>query len=467
MMLWVAGAGLLSSLLFSLVVFLKMREQPLRMMDAQLKAAAAAVVEQLAGLQRPAPGEQATIIRIATGNYWIKVYDNGLHPVYRSDLSAIVALPLYRDRGENPYTVSTHIPQRRIYLHQDDHDEVTFRVRVFTENIAGAHYLVQIARPVEELEENGFRLLTAIGIGLAISTMLLLALSYLLAGRILEPIANINRLARDINGNTLDRRIPLGGSRDEVHELGVCLNQMFDRLQWSFARQKQFLADASHELKSPLAMLRLFFEEMQQRRDLPESLRRRLDGLGENVLRMDRLVKRLLTLSALELKGSLTMEPCDVADIARSLSADFAPLFEMENIHRETQIPERLAITGDQEMVRGALINIFDNAVKYTPKGGLVRFTVSADKDRVHVSLFNTGPGISRKDLPRVFDQFYRADKSRSAKSGGAGLGLAIVRQIVRLHHGTVSIDSMPGAWTQVDMFLPLYAADSRENHRN
>lgn len=465
--IWVAGAGLLTSLVFSLVVFLKMREQPLRMMDAQLKAAAAATVEQLVRVQRPAGGGRAKMILIPTAHYWIKVYDKGPHPVYRSDLAGIVNLPLYRDRGDGPYTVSTHIPKQRIYLHQDDDDEVTFRVRVFRENIAGANFLVQIARPVEELEENGFNLLGAIGIGLVISTILLICLAYLLAGRIVGAIAEINRLARDINENTLDKRIPLGESRDEVHELGACLNQMFDRLQFSFTRQKQFLADASHELKSPLAMLRLFFEEVQGCLDLPENFRRRLDGLGNNVLRMDRLVRRLLELSALEIKGSLAMAPFDIADMARSLSEDFAPLLERESIRLETEMPGQLTMRGDQEMIRRALINIFDNAVKYTERAGNVRFSVSEKSGRAHLALCNTGPGISGEDLPRVFDQFYRADKSRSARSGGAGLGLALVKQIVRLHHGTVSIDSAPGAWTRVDILLPLYAGDSQTYHRN
>ena len=123
--------------------------------------------------------------------------------------------------------------------------------RVIPIDSPNAHYLIQIAKPVENLEEETFDLLTAIGIGLAVSTVLLAGLSYVLAGRIVKPIAAINRIARDINENTLEKRIPLGKSRDEIQELAGCLNQMFDRLQYSFARQKRFIADASHELKSP------------------------------------------------------------------------------------------------------------------------------------------------------------------------------------------------------------------------
>ena len=362
---------------------------------------------------------------------------------------------MYRDKGEEAYMASAYVPKKRIDLHQDDEDEVTFRVRVIAKNIKDAPYLIQIAEPVGSLEEETFDLLAAIGIGLAVSTILLAGLSYVLAGRIVKPIAAINRLAREINENTLKKRIPLGKSRDEIHELTTRLNQMFDRLQFSFARQKQFLADASHELKSPIAMLRLFFDEAIQNRDLPEAFHKQLDTQGRNVLRMDRLVRNLLELSVLEIKSSLTLEPFNIAGLARSVAADFAPLMEKEKIRLEIEMPQQVEIIGDKDKIRRALINIFDNAVKYNKKEGCINFTVTEKKGRIHLSLYNTGLGIPEEDLPRVFDQFYRVDKSRSTRYGGAGLGLAIVKEIVRLHKGTISIDSRQGLGTRVDIFLP------------
>jgi two-component system, OmpR family, sensor kinase len=454
-MLWVAGAGLLTSLVFSFVVFWELREQPLEMIDSQLKMAAAAVAEQLAKVHKPPAGERATALPISSDNYWVKVYDRNLRVLYQSELSKVVNLPLYRDKGDDAYVISTSVPARHIDFHRDDGGEVTFLVRVIPVDLSGVPYLIQIARPVEDLDEETFDLLTAIGIGLIVSTVLLVGLSYVLAGRIVKPIAAINRIARDINENTLEKRIPVGKSRDEIHDLAACLNDMFDRLQYSFARQKRFLADASHELKSPIAMLRLFFEESVQRFDLPDGFRHRLNAQGRNVLRMDRLVRTLLELSVLELRAPLTLEPFNIADLAVSVMGDFAALIERKKIRLETEMQQNIEMRGDKDKIRRALINIFDNAVKYNGEGGVIQLKITGKKDGVHLSLYNTGPGIPKEDLPRVFDQFYRVDKSRSTKHGGAGLGLAIVREIVRLHKGTVAIDSQEDLWTRVDIFLP------------
>ncbi len=329
-MLWVAGAGFFTSLVFSLVVFLELREQPLEMIDAQLKTAAAAVAKQLVRI-KPLMGAPEIVLPVSSEHYWIKVYDQDLRTVYESELSRLVDLPLYRDKGEEAYMISEQVPKKRMDLHQGDEDNVTFRVRSFAEDIRGVPYLIQIAKPMEDLEEEISDLLAAIGIGLVVSTILLVGLSYVLAGRIVKPIAAINQLARDINENTLEKRIPLSRSRDEIHDLAACLNEMFDRFQFSF----------------------------------------------------------------------------------------------------------------------------LDNAIKYNAEEGRIVFKAFTEKGRIHLTLYNTGPGIPKEDLPKVFEPFYRVDKSRSTKHGGAGLGLAIVREIVRLHKGTVFIESQQGLWTRVNICLP------------
>jgi two-component system, OmpR family, sensor kinase len=461
-MLWVTGTGLLTSLAFSMVIFWELREQPLEIIDMELKTAATAVAGHLAKGQKPPEDESDIALPVSSERYWIKVYDHGMRLVYQSELSKVADLPLYRDKGEDAYMIGTSIPGKRTDLHYDDDDKVMFRVRVIAENIANAAYLIQIAKPVEALEDELFDLLAAIGVGLAVSTILLLGMSYVLAGRIVQPIADINRLTRDINENTLEIRIPLGRSRDEIHELAGCLNQMFDRLQLSFARQKQFLADVSHELKTPIAMLRLFFDEAIQRNDLPETFHHKLDTQENNVLRMDRLVRTLLELSILEIRPSLVMKPFNIAELTLSVAADFSQFMENAKIRLETEMPEELEIWGDKEMIRRVLINIFDNAVKYNIDEGQIQFKITGKKDRIHLSIFNTGPGIPEEDLPRIFDPFYRVDKSRSTKYGGAGLGLAIVREIVRVHKGRVSIDSRQGLWTRVDIYLPQGHEENR-----
>jgi signal transduction histidine kinase len=233
---------------------------------------------------------------------------------------------------------------------------------------------------------------------------------------------------------------------------------MFDRLQFSFARQKQFIADASHELKSPIAMLRFFFDEAIQRRDLPEAFQQQMDNQMRNVLRMDRLVKTLLELSVLEVKTSLMPVPFSLSDLLRSVVADFMPLLEKEKIHIEANLPQALNMTGDMDYIRRVLINILDNAVKYNMENGQIMLTAAENKNNICISLYNTGPGIPEDELENVFDQFYRVEKSHSPQYGGAGLGLAIVRRIVQLHGGRVKMESLEGAWARITICLPIDA---------
>ena len=454
--LWVASAGFLTSLVFSLFVFYEMGEQTLDMMDSQLKTMADEVAGQLNATQTPSGHTAGNSLLIFSKHAWVKVFDKNLHVVYQSGLTRIVDLPFYRNK-KGSYSVSAFVPRDRVFLDQDDEDEVTFKVLVVKRTIAGEPCMVHVAKPIEDIEEEIIDAYTTVGIGLFLSTLLLVFLSYAMAGRILKPLSDINRLAREIDENTLEKRIPPGKSHDELHELVTHLNHMFDRLQFSFVRQKQLLADASHELKSPLAMLRFFFEEASQHPDLPEPFYNQLNTQEQNVLRMDRLVRALLELSVLEIKASLVSESFDLTDMIRSILCDFKPIMEKDDIRLGTNLPDNLAFRGDKDRIRRALINVLDNAITYNVAHGRIQMIITSEENMIILSLSNTGPGIPQSDIPRVFDQFYRVEKSRSTAHGGAGLGLSIVREIVRLHKGTVTIHSLPNQWTRVKIILPLH----------
>lgn len=447
--LWVTGAGLVTSLVFSLVIFIEMVEQPFEILDDHIKSTARFVAQELSAQPQAAASSRLDAYFTAAWAPWVRVYDRDLQPVYQSPLAQTVDLPLEFGRGA--YMAKIDLPGKGAAGPK----RVWFRTRVFERDISGAPHWVQVAGPMEELEDEILDLVVAFAIGLLVSTGLLVYLSYVLAGRIVEPIAAINRLAREITEKTLDKRIPLGKTRDEIYELSECLNHMFDRIQLSFARQKRFLADASHELKSPIAMLRLFFEEAALRTDLPEAFQKRLESQGRNLLRMDRLVRSLMELSVLEANPSLKKETFDLSALALSVLDDMAPVMEREEIRLEMEIPDELTIHGDRDRIRRMLINILDNAVKYNEKGGLVRLWMTAEGASIKISLSNTGLGIPKEDLEKVFEQFYRVERSRATGYGGAGLGLSIVREIVRLHGGTVGIASEPGGWTRITIAIP------------
>jgi len=451
--LWITGAGVLVSLVFSTIVFLAMMEQPYRLIDDELNSVAKTVMcfAYPAGVRpETAKNNNAPINSKA---YWIKIFNDHQTVVYRSELTHYVDLPLF-DKHSG-YTVRATIPKERLQLHQDKKNEVTFRVKRIRVPVQGAIYIVQIGKPIEKLDEEIFEIVKGIALGLIAAMLLLVFLSYLIAGRVLKPIGVIDRLAREINDKNLSVRIPLGQTRDELYRLSESLNRMFDRLESSFETQKEFIASASHELKSPLALLQLSLEDGVQDPNLPDNLRHQLIRQTDIVRRMSRLVKNLLDLSALELKEGLDLKEINLAELLKSVLGDYEVVFSAKKIDVQVKIPSKLKVKGDREHLQRVFINLIDNAVKYNQEGGKIRLDVSAKNKGVYMSLFNTGAGIPAMDLDRVFVQFYRVEKSRSTAYGGSGLGLSIVKRIIELHGGRIDIESQPPSGTRVNIFLP------------
>jgi len=451
--LWITGAGVLVSLVFSTIIFLAMIEQPYRLIDGELNTVSRVVMRYAHPSAEKPESVKNTNTPINSKQYWIKIFDDHMTVVYQSELTRYVDLPLY-DKHSG-YTVRTTIPKERLKLHQDENNEVTFRVRRFRVPVQGGTYVVQIGKPIEKLDEEIIETIKGIAFGLITAMLLLVVLSYLIAGKVLKPIGVIDRLAREINDKNLSVRIPLGKSRDELYRLSESLNRMFDRLESSFETQKEFIASASHELKSPLALLQLSLEDEVQDPNLPDNLRHQLIRQTDIVRRMSRLVKNLLDLSALELKECFDLKEINLAELLKSVLSDYEVVFSAKKIDVQAHIPPKLTVKGDWENLQRAVINLVDNAIKYNHEGGNIILKVSAKNSGVHISLFNTGTGIPPADLDRIFVQFYRVEKSRSAEYGGSGLGLSIVKRIIELHGGRIDIESEPSAWTRVNIFLP------------
>ncbi len=454
--LWITGAGLFAGLLFSIVISYELIEQPFELLDSELDSQAhtlLAGIDPGNGLQNTYP--DTTMLGSMGRLYWFKVFNEQQDVVYHSAMTNYVDLPLRKNSKK--YNVSTTIPHDIAALDQDDSNEVTFRVRVFTIPFSGQNYLVQIARPMEKLQEEIVDLVISIIVGLLFFAIALLLSGYFVAGKILEPIAHINTLAREISDKTLDKRIPLGRNQDELYILSSSLNQMFDRLQFSFTRQKEFIANASHELKTPIAMQRLFFGEILQRNDLPDDLTTRLASQSGIVLRMDRLVKNLLELSTLELKETFSSTQVDLTQMLTTVLYEFEEIIQASGIHLELELEDSVFLCGDEEKLRRMFINLIDNAIKYNNKEkGQIRVSLKKNNKNVETVIYNTGNGIPATEQDRIFDQFYRVEKSRNSTSGGSGLGLTIVKRIVELHHGSIELESEFGSWVQFHIILPL-----------
>jgi two-component system OmpR family sensor kinase len=196
-------------------------------------------------------------------------------------------------------------------------------------------------------------------------------------------------------------------------------------------------------------------------KDLPETFRPRLIRQYNILQRMRRLVKNLLDLSALEIKEHMDFEELYLSELVKSVHEDFVEVLEARHIDVAIHIPDGLCIMGGRDSLQRVLINLVDNAIKYNVDGGKIEITAEAKNDTVYLSVFNTGKGIPKKDIDLVFEQFYRVEKSRSSQYGGSGLGLTIVKRIIELHRGNITIESEPEAWTRINIHLPNQVSPS------
>jgi heavy metal sensor kinase len=284
-----------------------------------------------------------------------------------------------------------------------------------------------------------------------------------LSNRALRPIQKITRTAQNITANDLSLRIHNQGSMDEVGQLAKTFDQMLDRLQAAFEREKRFTADAAHELRTPLTAIKVRLDVTRSQPRSAQEYDHMLQDLEHEVDRLIRLSNGLLLLTKLD-HGQLpcTLQTVNLSNLLEILIEQITPLAEVQHLKLLNELPKWLWVKGDTDHLTSLFLNLLDNAVKYTPHGGRVRLWVPASdlskdsKDSVEINISNTGPGISPEHLPHLFERFYQAEAARSRGRSGTGLGLAIAHEIARLHHGTLRAYSNPNQETTFSVSLPL-----------
>jgi two-component system, OmpR family, sensor kinase len=285
-------------------------------------------------------------------------------------------------------------------------------------------------------------------------------LGYWVAGRNLEPLGTVVRELEAISdGRSLHRRVAFARGDDEVARLGVAVNRMFERLEKSFSALHRFTAEASHELKTPLMVLRAGVERaLRNPRTPPESLQA-LDESLDQINWMAELLDSLLTLArADEGRLPLAMEDFDLRDLVAEASETASMLAESSGLTVTSAIPETpVPFHADRNRIRQLLLNLVTNAVKYTPAGGEISLGLQPQPDAVVLTVADTGIGIAAGDLPHIFDRFWRADPARSrvGESPGTGLGLAITKWVAEAHGGTIIVQSRPGRGTLFTVTVP------------
>lgn len=285
--------------------------------------------------------------------------------------------------------------------------------------------------------------------------------SMLLAHQIAHPVKTLTAVTEEIAAGRLEQRVTPAGP-DEIQRLGRAFNRMAERVREMLARQRAFVANAAHELRSPLTSLRLRLEMLQTHAQGDGELTRHyLRQMEREIDHLRRLVDHLLALSSLDEGERLPQFPLDLAPLLYELADEMGPLVQQAGLDLHVDVPPHLPpIVANAEQIRIAIRNLLDNAVKYTPANGRITISAWADNGVVQISVADTGIGIPAEALPHIFERFYRVDKARSRRQGGAGLGLALVRAIIEAHGGQVEVRSQPGKGSIFTLHLP--AADSK-----
>jgi heavy metal sensor kinase len=279
---------------------------------------------------------------------------------------------------------------------------------------------------------------------------------YFLANRALRPIQQITETAREITAQDLSRRLAYHRTRDEIGSLASTFDKMLERLQSSFERERRFTVDSAHELRTPLTVLKGQIEVALNRRRDPAAYEKILRELSTQVERLIRLSNGLLFLSRSD-QRQLSFEPVelDLCEWIEILVEHLEPLAREKALEISTKIPADLTVYGDSDHLIRLFLNIFENALKYTPMGGQITITALKAPEEIQIMIHNTGPGIAQEHLSHLFERFYRVEADRSSQTGGTGLGLAIAREIVRIHRGDIEVQSEPGQGMTVTVYLP------------
>jgi signal transduction histidine kinase len=284
-----------------------------------------------------------------------------------------------------------------------------------------------------------------------------LGVGWVVAGRVLAPIGRITAVARDIQATDMSRRIQLPGpEEDELKQLADTFDAMLARLDAAFGAQRQFVADASHELRNPLAIIRTNADVALADPDAsPDELRQTIATVKRAGDRMSLLVDDLLALARRQ-QPTLEHEPVDLGAAVAEASDDFVVPAETRDIVLDRAIAPGVVVTGDREALKRVVANLLDNAVRLAPAGSRIRLATGSEGTRAWIAVTDEGPGISPEDQQHVFDRFWRADKARARSDGGTGLGLAIVRQVVEGHGGEVRLHSKVGVGSSFVVWLPI-----------
>jgi len=385
---------------------------------------------------------------LGLGGGLLQISDSGGRVLFRSGRLKDTALDLIRpEPGDTNIRFGSSVA-----------GGIKVRVAAQTVPVKNRVFLIQVAEAMDEFDESLERFEEILLILAPVFLILASLGGFWMSSRALAPVDQITNEARAIGASNLSTRLQVPEAKDELRRLTETLNGMLDRIEAEVKRIVQFTADASHELRAPLTLIHTAAEFSLRRERTREELTDAMRKIVRASEHTSHLVDDLLLLARADSQvDEVPITPTDVRATGREAAELAKTLAEAKHIQVASEIPpEQILVDGDEELLQRLWLILLDNAVKYTPEGGQVRFVMRAVNSHMETTVSDTGIGIAEADLPHVFDRFWRADRVRSRNGGGTGLGLSIARWIVQRHHGEITIDSEPGRGANVTVRFPL-----------
>jgi heavy metal sensor kinase len=390
--------------------------------------------------------------------------------------SYIYDIRRYTDRLDKEYIVGVYRNKEIIYASSKyNHEaipEYIFKAKngaILHHEIKDTHYSITTTRnsdifvvlgyELSTIEDLQHRMAQVFLIVFPFGVLLSIICGVLVTQKSLKVIHTINNTAARISSQNLKERIQVPAGKDEIVALISTLNSMIDRLEQSFVQTRRFSQDAAHEIRTPLTILQGEIEELLSTESCPENIKGKLDSILEEIQYLSSMSNRLLLIHSMDTDNfQCKSEHIVLADLLRDIVQDAGIISSDRDINISMSLDDSAEITGDRELITRLLWNLIDNAIKYNKLGGTVDVSLKEQDDHIQICIQDTGLGIQEKEIPNIFERFYRVDKSRSREQGGTGLGLAICKWIVRLHNGIIDVDSTVSEGSTFTVSLPKHA---------
>jgi heavy metal sensor kinase len=443
--LWYSSLLAIALTVFSLAAMLFMQHSVKETVDEQLRDEARAVQKLIAGADEQALRQQVQAhTALQAGSSLLQVADEQGNFIYRA--------PALQRRG---LSVSQSAPGKFVTIW---FGKTPLRIFATTSFLNGHAFTIQVAEDMDDFFEAAARYRMLLLIGIPVLLCAAAVGGYWMSSRALAPVDEITRAAQNISPNDLTARVAMPRTRDELYRMAETLNALLQRIESAFRRVTQFTADASHELRTPVSLIRTRAEIALRKTRTEDEYRAALTEIQNEAEHVTSLIEDLMQLTRADTGGhALQFRRLDLADLIRQVGRQGRTLAEARRLQWSLEVPGGpVWLGGDPDALGRLVLILIDNAVKYTPEHGTVGISLHNSNGTVNIDVTDTGIGIPESERAHIFERFYRADAARSRDSGGAGLGLAIALWIAKAHNGEIAVQSSEGRGSCFSVRLPL-----------